>query len=693
MPRPLIVRLASLARALAACLLAAATLGAQTGVWENVTPAGINLSPNYPSTANGYGVQDVLADPIHPGTFYAFVCYQGCWKSTDWGTSWVQVDTDNKLEGGRPWGEAIAPDGSYMLACNGYNTAGDGGAWKSTNGGVTWTSYAIPDPDGYNDPYNFDIDKSNAQHALASMHGSAIIWESQDGGQTWANRGSPAGSSPYIFFLTSTTWLAVPGWDDTTRTMRTTDSGTTWTAVSPTALYNGNLPMEHFHGNEQIAIDPSGIIYVPSETGIYRSTDGGASFTQVNGNGTSSVFATATTLYAEYAWALNSSPVTPNPLTSPLTNGTSWTAMPTPPAAMTNGAKRAAVAYNAATANYVIVSGNWTAGIWRYTEPSTSATPPTVVNPAAAAPATVSGTTTALSALGNDAGGAATLTYSWSTTGSPPAAVAFSPNASNAAQATTATFAAAGSYALQVTITDANDLTVTSSVTVTVTQTLAALTITPAHATVAPSATEGFSASARDQFGAAMAAQPAFSWSVAGGGTISTSGLFTAASSPGGPYSVNASGGGLHGTAQVTVAPSAPSISAVSPTSGGAGTIITITGSNLGGTTAVTIGGVSVPFTVNPAGTQITLTVPAGTPGGPVVVTTAGGSATSATPFSGAAAPASADSSSSPHRCGHGGISVLVLLLSCAAWRSAGGRPQRPIPQRPISQRPIKASR
>ena len=48
------------------------------------------------------------------------------------------------------------------------------------------------------------------------------------------------------------------------------------------------------------------------------------------------------------------------------------------------------------------------------------AIPPTVATPAAASPPTVTGTTAALSVLGADAAGELTLTYTWTTTGTPP---------------------------------------------------------------------------------------------------------------------------------------------------------------------------------------------------------------------------------------------------------------------------------
>jgi uncharacterized protein (DUF362 family) len=182
-----------------------------------------------------------------------------------------------------------------------------------------------------------------------------------------------------------------------------------------------------------------------------------------------------------------------------------------------------------------------------------SNTAPTVVTAATAAPNPVAGTTASLSVLGDDDGGESNLTYTWSTTGTPPAAVTFSANGTNAAKATTATFSKAGSYTFQVVITDLGNLTATSSVAVTVSQTLTAIVVAPTAATVNISAAQQYTATARDQFATTLATQPTFTWAVSGGGTISTSGLFTAGTAGGGPYTVTAAGGGFSGTASVTV--------------------------------------------------------------------------------------------------------------------------------------------
>jgi hypothetical protein len=183
-----------------------------------------------------------------------------------------------------------------------------------------------------------------------------------------------------------------------------------------------------------------------------------------------------------------------------------------------------------------------------------SGNPPTVVNAASANPSTVSGTTAALSVLGSDPSGTESdLTYTWSVTGTPPAGVLFSANATNAAKNTTVTFSQAGSYSFQVVLQNPAGLTATSNVTVQVNQTLSKINVAPLVASVGVNATQTFSASGLDQFNQAMAIAPTFAWTVSGGGSINSAGLFTAGTGAGGPFTVTAASGSKSGTANVTV--------------------------------------------------------------------------------------------------------------------------------------------
>ncbi len=156
--------------------------------------------------------------------------------------------------------------------------------------------------------------------------------------------------------------------------------------------------------------------------------------------------------------------------------------------------------------------------------------PPSVVTPAGATPSPVTGTIASLSALGTDSAGASALTYTWGATTVPSGAAAptFSANGTNAAKNVSATFNKAGNYTFQVTITDPNNLTATSSVNVTVNQTLTAIAISPPLANMNAGAAQQFTATGMDQFDNALTTQPSFAWTttVAGGAIDSGSGRF-----------------------------------------------------------------------------------------------------------------------------------------------------------------------
>jgi hypothetical protein len=157
---------------------------------------------------------------------------------------------------------------------------------------------------------------------------------------------------------------------------------------------------------------------------------------------------------------------------------------------------------------------------------------------------------------------------------------------------------------------------------------LTTITVSPASTFVQTGGTQQFSATGYDQFGSPMSPQPTFTWSVSGGGTISTGdlsgGLFTAGSTVGVFTVTAASGSGsgsVSGTASVTVTATPADFSlSVSPASasvrrGSTATyIVTVTPSN-GFSGSVTLSlsgqpsGSTVTFSPNPATGTSTLSV------------------------------------------------------------------------------------
>src|SRR5208282_6275435 len=121
-------------------------------------------------------------------------------------------------------------------------------------------------------------------------------------------------------------------------------------------------------GQEQLYIDPERHdIYLPSRSGIHRSSDLGATFQRVSAIGGSTVCATQERLYAEFSWA-TTAVVQPQPQSARRSDGQAWTALASP-LGLVNGAKRAAAVRDPASGRWVILSGCWNAGLWRYREP------------------------------------------------------------------------------------------------------------------------------------------------------------------------------------------------------------------------------------------------------------------------------------------------------------------------------------
>ena len=212
------------------------------------------------------------------------------------------------------------------------------------------------------------------------------------------------------------------------------------------------------------------------------------------------------------------------------------------------------------------------------TVPASASPALTVTDPDGTVFRVTGGRSTGLAVAATDDGGAAALTYTWSTAPGAPAPVTFSSNGTAGDASVTATFAAAGDYLLSVAVKDAAGLTAGSAVAVRVEQTADGLRVDPGVATLVVGADQAFSASLLDQFGDPLATQPAgFAWAVSGGGSITSGGSFHATHA-GGPFAVTAGHQGWTATSAVTVlaAPATITFGALMQTADGSPKPVTV---------------------------------------------------------------------------------------------------------------------
>lgn len=180
--------------------------------------------------------------------------------------------------------------------------------------------------------------------------------------------------------------------------------------------------------------------------------------------------------------------------------------------------------------------------------------PPTIIVPASATPAVVTGKTAKVSVQASDDGGPAGLTFTWTASG--PGPVKFSGNGSAAAKTSTATFTRAGQYRCEVLVRDAGSQSATSAVNIEVQAVPGSLTVSPASLVLNPGATRALAANPKDQFGQALAIP--VQWTCSDAGSVDATGVFTAGAVPGSASVVAAAGGHSASAAiRVNAAPTA----------------------------------------------------------------------------------------------------------------------------------------
>jgi Secretion system C-terminal sorting domain/PKD domain len=246
-----------------------------------------NWSPIGPTSWNSIGwnpgigrVNAVAVDPNNSNIIYVGTPAGGCWKTINNGTSWSPLTDDFSSLGVS--GIAIDPNNSNTI----YLATGDGdgndtysiGVMKSTDGGSTWNSTGL----------NWSTSQSRVMRKIIThpINGNILwvatstgIFKTTDAGVNWSSvlTGSfrdielnPSNPNT-VYACTNTAFY------------KSTGSGNAGTySATATGLPTGNI------GRYSIAVtaDDANYVYLLATNssdngflGLYRSTDGGASFT------------------------------------------------------------------------------------------------------------------------------------------------------------------------------------------------------------------------------------------------------------------------------------------------------------------------------------------------------------------------------------------------------------------------------
>ncbi|MGH7689337.1 MAG: WD40/YVTN/BNR-like repeat-containing protein, partial [Gemmatimonadaceae bacterium] len=283
------------------------------------TPAPAPVSPGQLTSAlrwrsvgpyTGGRVTAVAGIAADPNVFYMGTAGGGVWKSDDYGNSWTSI-SDKDFKTGNIGAMAIAPSDPHVI----YVGTGDSaprntvltgeGMYKSTDGGKTWTYVGLGDTHIITwivvDPANPDVVYVAALGHLFAPNPDRGVFKTTDGGKTWkkilfvddstgANTLAMDPSNPNVLYasmwqMSRSHWTFSSGGPGSGM-YKTTDGGATWTNIT----HNSGLPTGIF-GKVGLAVAPSSpntvyaliqATYKDQAGGLFRSDDAGQTWSLVN---------------------------------------------------------------------------------------------------------------------------------------------------------------------------------------------------------------------------------------------------------------------------------------------------------------------------------------------------------------------------------------------------------------------------
>lgn len=252
----------------------------------------------------GGRVHDVEALPDDPSTLYIATASGGLWKSTNRGHTWTDLWADMPVS---TFGDvAIAPSNPDVVYAgtgeqqNRQSSSWGNGVYRSDDGGDTWRHLGLEDSRHISrvhvDPTNPDVVWVAAVGNLWASGGERGVFTSSDGGATWTHALSVDDhtgaidlvldpSNPQVAYAAMyqrqrRTW-GFNGGGPGSGIYKTTDGGASWSELTSGVPSGdkGRIGLAISRSNPQVL---AALIEHPTESGTYRSEDAGATWRKMS---------------------------------------------------------------------------------------------------------------------------------------------------------------------------------------------------------------------------------------------------------------------------------------------------------------------------------------------------------------------------------------------------------------------------
>ncbi len=219
-------------------------------------------------------------DPTNGSVLFA-ATWGGVYRTSDGGGEWTKT-----LNLGYGYDVVIHPTNSSILYAGIGDNSGNAGIYKSTNNGVNWTKLTTGLPaSGLINRIKIDIARSSPSTVYALMSsrspfgGMLGVFKSTNDGASWEQL---AGAPENLFGSNNQGWYDIQlGVSPTNPNLvfagglhlhRTTDGGSTWSNVSGTGV----------HADQHAIGFGPGVVYVGNDGGVWKSTNNGSAWINLN---------------------------------------------------------------------------------------------------------------------------------------------------------------------------------------------------------------------------------------------------------------------------------------------------------------------------------------------------------------------------------------------------------------------------